>query len=320
MAVPTIISLDPTTGPPCGKNLVIVNGSNFRIPTTTYTVPSTDISQTVSVTVDGVPADRVEVGSSSKLYIIIPEATMTCNSQKFSAVDIRVANLDDDGNEISGENVTLSDGYTYKRWVLGESPLIHVAKKYLERLTREIHPNVGWNVHPEFVEEVEGTVTLVTEAPSINVDVDIAADVDFIQFAQGFTAIADGSLYKMYRGLRPRRLETKLLVVGRNKLEAMHMVTAIEDTFSLNPWISVTADSEFYSGSTDKFPVELRGSPTRASNPNTMGTFVMAMNIWIRGLQLISSVPVDWYKGLVTDEMTAHLTDMDGDNRATFSV
>lgn len=320
MAVPTISTVTPNNGPPCGKNLVIITGTNFRTPTITYTIPATAVPQTVSVTIAGLAADRVEVASSTKLYVIVPEAEGNYKDQKFDPVDIVITNLDDDGNPISGESVTLTDGYTYKRWEFSAAPLIAVAKKFLTRLMREVHPNVGWNTHPEFIEETVGTVTLVSEAPSINVDMDVEDDMDYNEFDNGFADISDGTITMRYRALRSRRFEARVMIVGRNKTEAFHMADAIENSFMINPFIKISADASLYSGNIDTFPVELRGSVKRASNPNNMGTYVLMHQLWIRGIRTLASIPVDWYKPILEDEMTIHLSDVDGNNREETSV
>ncbi len=133
MGVPTITSITPGSGSTLGGNIVHIEGANFRLPP----APSADgyvggdQPKTVKVTVGGVESEWAYAGTSLVVMTRIPEWRGDYNLAFPLALDVRVANLDDAGVEIPGENVTMIGGYSVNQANLAEH-------SYLQRVLREI--------------------------------------------------------------------------------------------------------------------------------------------------------------------------------------
>jgi hypothetical protein len=109
MAVPTITSLSPTSGPTQGRTLVAITGTNFRqypaIPATGR-VPVPDPSVVVLFGTE--EATEVQIESATKVWCLAPVGDP-------GAVSVTVKNVDEDGDVVVGETVTAAAAYTYIR-------------------------------------------------------------------------------------------------------------------------------------------------------------------------------------------------------------
>src|SRR3990172_7365086 len=112
MAVPTITSVTPNSGPTAGRLLVAIAGTNFQLSPTPPPGPTNGIlAPTVRVLFGTELAVNVAVVSSTKLYCYIP-------SGDDGPVDVTVTHLDPLGVPIVGETVTAVAAFTYTRVLL----------------------------------------------------------------------------------------------------------------------------------------------------------------------------------------------------------
>lgn len=133
MAVPTITSVTPSSGSTRGQNVVRIAGTNFRLPPApppTGPVLS-EQQKTVSVKFEGAESPWAYSASSSLILAKVPIWEGPYDITFPAGLDVRVANLDDAGVEIPGENATLADGYHIARPDLA-------AQSYLQRTVREV--------------------------------------------------------------------------------------------------------------------------------------------------------------------------------------
>jgi len=133
MAIPTITSVTPSSGPTRGGNIVRIVGTNFRLP------PPPPVSgpilaeqqKTVSVKFQGVESEWAYSASATLILARVPEWSGPYDITFPAALTVRVANLDDAGVEIVGENVTKAAAYSIKRPDLA-------VESYLQRVVREV--------------------------------------------------------------------------------------------------------------------------------------------------------------------------------------
>src|SRR5262249_54588382 len=107
MAVPSITSVTPSSGPTGGSLLVEIAGAGFRPPDpppATGPVPASIL--TVRVVVGAQPARAVRVIAADRLSCVLPAADA-------GPVDVTVQNLDAAGAPIPGEETTLVGGFTF---------------------------------------------------------------------------------------------------------------------------------------------------------------------------------------------------------------
>lgn len=133
MAVPTVTSVEPSAGSTRGGDVIRVHGTNFRLPDP---VPATgpiqsDQQKTLSVQFEGVESEWAYAASSTLLLAKVPTWAGAYDISFPLQLDVRVANLDNAGVEIPGENATLADAYSIDRPSLA-------AETYLQRAIREV--------------------------------------------------------------------------------------------------------------------------------------------------------------------------------------
>lgn len=133
MAIPTITGVTPNAGSTRGGNIIRVAGTNFRLPPPPLADGPvlSDQQKTVSVKFEGAESGWAYSASSTLILARVPEWRGPYDIPFPAALDVRVANLDDNGVEIPGENATLLNGYTISRHTLA-------AQAYLQRVIREV--------------------------------------------------------------------------------------------------------------------------------------------------------------------------------------
>lgn len=119
MTVPHVTNIFPATGHSGGQTMIRVLGGGF--------------GENVKVEFDTSESTGVFVYNHALLYAITPISPLSAVETGSGAglVDVKVTNLDDDGDPIPGEDVTVVDGFTYAR------PKISVISD-LERVVRAL--------------------------------------------------------------------------------------------------------------------------------------------------------------------------------------
>jgi hypothetical protein len=175
---------DDAEGPTMGRSLVEIYGRNFRLPPVPDPGPSGDIvnglvvadeQETVSVTFGGVEAVSVGVASHICLRVITPISPLAgtaAGDYGDGAVDVVVTNLDDNGDAIPGESVTVSGGYTYRHVKLdatATSDLERLIYRLMEEMKKQILPEVVLTAHTDYDSStVDGlNITDLAKVPAI---------------------------------------------------------------------------------------------------------------------------------------------------------
>jgi len=170
MAVPTITSIDPNTGLTRGDNIIKISGTNFRLPPPP---PSTgylggDQQKTVSVKFEGQESAWAYSASATMILARVPEYRGPHDIAYPVSLDVRVANLDDSGLEIPGENVTEVDGYDVDRPSLAvESYFQRVIRALQHVFKRHVHPHVYVTVSRDAPSSALDDQRLVADAPAL---------------------------------------------------------------------------------------------------------------------------------------------------------
>lgn len=170
MAVPTFVSITPSSGKTKGTNLVKIEGTNFRVPTIE---PSGEVNGaeqfTVKVEFEGVESEWAASASDTIIYARVPEYTGGWDTIP-ATLDVRIANLDDDGDEIAGENVTESDAYTVDRTSFTDQPyLMRVTEMLIRRLKRHLMTDVGITISRDYDDDPTTVDRLRSNLPAIYV-------------------------------------------------------------------------------------------------------------------------------------------------------
>lgn len=170
MTVPTISAITPAQGLSIGGNVIVITGTGFRVapePPAGYLGGSEQI--TVSVKFQGVEADWAASASETEIYCRVP-AFAAAPSLLPLAADVRVANLDDNGDEIAGENVVEEEGYTYTRVELPEETYLQaVVREVILLLRRHVTPNVNPSASRDYDSDPTTVERLRANLPTVDV-------------------------------------------------------------------------------------------------------------------------------------------------------
>lgn len=198
MSIPTFTSITPSAGWSAGRQLVEIRGTGFRLPTTPAVSTSGPVArapQSVRVYLGDVLVPSVRVYSSTLLRCLTPPhwptrwwfdfgngsrdpapgpnapppdgATLV---EESGTVDVRIENLDDDGELIAGETVTGEDAYSFVRPRLDrQGTWDRAATAFVDALRLAIMDNVVDDADVDFdvdTGEVRG-LTSVSSLPAI---------------------------------------------------------------------------------------------------------------------------------------------------------
>lgn len=301
MAVPTISSVSPTTGPAAGGNLITIAGTGFRLPTAAYANPVVAITPSVRVTVNGRAARQVNVLATTELQVLMPRywhqgASLAADT--YSPVSIVVTNLDAAGNPIAGETVTAVAAYTYARWDIGaprrDPSLYRIAKELIYALKLEVDRYTHMTTYVEYGELGSATVIKGAELPSVNLVVNTPRDVEYSQNDNTPEEIEqlDGSFHR-YEGASTHMLEITLYLTGTGTREALSLVAAVEEFVQVNPELLVDADQDLYPGEEDSYPLEISRDPFVVSTPNDSAIVTYSMQLRVRGIAVLPGEPTE---------------------------
>lgn len=155
MAVPTFSSITPDTGKTTGRARAVIEGTNFRLPPEPPSGPLGGTEQfTVSVKVSGVECPWAAAASETEIHAVLPEYGGTASALPLAA-DVRISNLDDNGNEIAGEQVTAVAAFTYQRTKLStETHFERVVTDLVEKIERHVTPQVDISASADYDDDI----------------------------------------------------------------------------------------------------------------------------------------------------------------------
>lgn len=318
MAVPTITTVTPSTGPAAGSSVITLTGTNFRIPVLSTAMPTPDITPTVSVTIGGRAARRVDVISATEVRVLVPRMWhQDPRTDQYTAVSIVLSNLDPStGLVVPSETVTKASAFTYERWVLGaprqDSPTARILQELIWALSLEVERNTAMATHVDYGEEGSAVVIDEADLPSMSMTVGVQRDTEMAQFDNYPEEIdIDANTAELYEGARTVMLVCDLLLAANTASEALHLTQAVQDFVQVNPELSCQADPTLYPGLEDDHPVELWKDAQQVSNPNNAALIVYSMQLRVRGIRTIPDDPVMTCKKLSTFTWTLGHFDAD---------
>jgi len=299
MAVPTITSVSPVTGPAAGKNVITIVGTNFKVPVSPWAIPTPDAVPTVRVTLGGRTSPQVDVLSATTLRFVAPRMRHPdTRTDAYAKSTIVLTNLDGDGNPIAGESVTRANAYTYARWDLGapreDPPLYKIARELIWSLKTEVCRYTHLTTHMEYGEEGVATVVNLANLPSINLTISTPRDIEFSawdNYPEEVDVSADTAW--VFRGARTHMLEATLYMAGEGSREAMFLTAAVEEFVQLNPLLTVEADQTLYPGEEDFYPLEISREPALVSSPNASSVVSYMMGLRVRGISVLPGEPAE---------------------------
>lgn len=169
-APPTVSAVTPASGNTRGGNMVVITGTNFLLPAPPVAAGYLGgaAPRTVKVSFEGVEAPWAEAASATSIYATVPEWRGTTPQTWPLALDVRVANLNTNGSERTGEVATRVDGYALTRLELArECYLQRVVRELLRLLKRHVADNVGIALGRDYDDDTTDWARLRATAPCL---------------------------------------------------------------------------------------------------------------------------------------------------------
>lgn len=310
MAVPTITSVAPNTGPVGGYALTIITGTHFNLPTPQAdTGPAVFFPATIAVTVNGRDALEIEQISATELWILTPQLLNPTTEDPIAPVNIVVTNLDINGVPIGGETVTATNSYTYKRPVIHSTsgnatarphPFTLVSSALIFALRREVFMNVVQTTHVDYSEP--GVVSLaVAKVPSLVVQgPNITKDLSYTHNEEDLITI-DSNTTNVKQPPDVLRLGYTFLCVTDNEAELLNIMGSFQLFFMKGKWLNVQLDPLDPSQGSVNLVMQLTQFPQATTTPSDNNLRVWIAAADIRGVE----VHLDEYAGQVytTEEL-----------------
>ncbi len=279
MAIPTVSACAPSTIF-TGGQFVTLTGTNFRL---AYPAPIVGgvlpvPPPTVSVTFDGVEAERVCVFSATELTCIAPPHDP-------GAVTIVVRNLDVAGAPISGEVATALAGVTYARADLSiESDFTRLTRALAKVLKRQIIDNVVITTDTDFSERAGETsfeVVDVGSLPCIVIGVpttkqDAFYDLDLTP------QVNRGEVFDERRYMRTVDVTWKISGYDDKAIRSLNLLALTQQVFSINNWLYLDVDPADLSKGQVRYEM-LAGDFGATGNANNSNVRSFAGEVTIKG-------------------------------------
>lgn len=333
MAQPTFTSITPDKGHSGGGQIAVILGTNFRSKDPPYTVPEESIHDTVAVTIGGQPVEKVWVRSDTELNVRVPTAVFNPTADiknavrvdpdisriTFSALDVVITNLDDDGEPIVGESVTAPAAYSYEQPLIrapeGDPPLLQVLVQFLRLLRRIIVHRASLSTHTDYGEEGV-TYTTLSEHPSVGVRMDVLDDDEYSHYDNVPQLLPDGNDYVEYDMQKTVYLLFTLTLSSQNTEEVLHMVSNLIDLQMSTPWLIVPPDPDYPIAIPDnKYPLECVQQPKQIGTPNNANISAFSAQLRVRGIPILRGDPsTTFIKRRMT--LTLATTGIEGNNPA----
>jgi hypothetical protein len=293
MAVPTITTITPSSGPTAGRQLVEVVGTGFRLQPAPPALSSGPYAgpayPTVEVLFGTTKAERVWVASSTRLFVRTP-------SLDAGVLGVTVRNVNETtGTPIPGESVTAAAAFTFARpklrpdaSSLNKSELQRVVEKMIMDLRRQVLGEVVLTVHTDY-DEATGdglNVTAFPKLPALGVQLRRLPPNRI--YAQGGTRpeVAVGSEFNVTRPPQTVDLEFRILGVSDNPMELLGLLDATRFFFQVNKWLELDRDASDASKGTVRYELDLVGDFDLETAPNRANIGTFAGSFTIKGFDL----------------------------------
>lgn len=218
MAVPTLTTITPDEAAPASEEMVKLEGSGYNIPS--IPVPEAQYPG-VRVWFNGRESENVKPVTSAIIYTQVPRYLGSPGDLP-DAVDVRIANIDANGDIIVGEDETFTDAFTYKTEAARppvEEPFFALAiREMILEFQRQTGLDVHFAVHPDYQDEVE-LKYFEADIPCIGI-LDLAARDYPYKDLYGRVDIASGvDEWEIYRDTEQAEFDVSMILVAGTKDE-----------------------------------------------------------------------------------------------------
>ena len=297
---------DEAEGPTAGRTLVQIYGRNFRLPpinpssgpvgSTSSGIVVADRQRTVSVTFGGEEALEVTVVSHIRLDVITPIspiAAVKASNYGEGEVDVVVTNLDDNGDPIVGESVTVPNGFKYRRPKLdatSSGDLLRLVEVLIHELKRQVLPEVVLTVHTDFDADTSDqlNITELAQLPAIILSGPNTPENRFYSLNERPEELIDEEIGEIRRKPRTVDLLFDLIVVSDSTMELLNLSEIMNDFVNRNIYLSMYRDpNDISKGKVEyEFAFQSGGEFNMNAKPSTSNIRSFTGAVVIRGFDI----------------------------------
>ena len=314
MAVPTFTSVTPNTGPPGGRNVVTIIGTNFNTPPAQATTGlGVHYPDPVIVEFDGQKSERVDVISATEMRVTVPtwrRMDVTIIEATLPLVNIKLTNADTSGNPVAGEEVTALNAYQFARPALrppdaqiGGQIYQQVVEELLAMIIRQVVPNVAIGTNVDFGDDGQ-IIIKSAQHPSITlVGPRLSEDFDNRHHWADFheTNIGGGPpevFERQWPGFLAN-LEFDMVLGSDSRAEMYALVQSCMAFFMRNPWLLISSTFGDLSSADHQFPLHLVQPPQVTLQDANANVLAAVGTFQVRWVPFRLDEPVE-----VTEEVT----------------
>jgi len=261
MAVPTITSVFPDTGSTMGKNIVLIQGTNFKVPVHPVDPEEQGPAQkTVKVTFDDVECELADAFTDTLIRARVPIYAGSFDVTYPLSQDVRVANLDDSGVEIPGENATLADGYSRTQPdLVGQEYLQRVIREFVLLFQRHVLKGTFLTVERDYAEDPDSQETLTANLPSIHILGPTTRRNGLYECTKEPYEEDPVDPNAYFRNQRPvtRDLEFRIRGWVDNTNHLFSLGQAVEEMFNIVKWVEVDIDKDDPSKGSKQYELDI---------------------------------------------------------------
>lgn len=290
MAVPTITTVNPTSGPTAGGDLVRITG--------------TDFAAAIDVLFGGVPATVASLRDEAGVSI----ADVRTPPHADGSVEVTVRNLDGSGVPIPGEEATLAAAYRYLRASISdESDLTRLVRRLLQKLKREVLEATSISVSVDYDDTVIDGVNVIAMAqlPAVVLS---GPRIDENRFFSTNVPHEDAVVGSAGPELLRRRppftvdLEFTITAASDRTVELLNLMAAVATFLNRTRWIEMPRDPDDAAKGNVRWEMDPQGDyRTRLDGPDDVRAF--NCGFVVRGFDLDEGLPFDLGKAVDTTEL-----------------
>jgi len=294
MAVPTITSVDPVSGMTVGDNVIRIYGTNFLLPIIAPTgYLGGEQPKTVSVKYEGQDSEWSYAASETMIVSRVPEYRGPHDMAYPVSLDVRVANLDVNGSEIVGENVTLADAYSVNRPSLaGESYFQSIVRAFLHLFKRHVLLNSHTTMSRDAQHQTTVDKRFSAMAPSINLVGPRTGQDRIHNFNRLEPETDPGDFSAFIRKRHPTSLDFtfELMLYARGSGHLFALEQACILLFRDVTHIRVPIDASLPDGDYTEYEISMPWlfEPSTEDDPNSSDIFISRAGVMIHGVQVDS--------------------------------
>lgn len=290
MAVPTLVSVLPASGPSSGGDLVRLVGSGF--------------AAAVAVGLGGLPG----VVAALREGLGVGFVDLRTPPHEAGFVDVTLENLDADGSPVPGESATLLGAYRYLRpEVAREWNLTRLVRQILREIKRQVIANVSASVAVDYddtpadglnVVAIATLPSLVLSGPTLRQNRFFSINVPH----EDVVSTPDGPELERRRPPYTVDLVFTLTAASERTAELLNLMAAVATFLNRNRWLELPRDPDDATLGTVRWEMDADGE-LRAQLQGKDDVRAFTWGLVVRGFDVDEGLPLDRGRPVIDPEL-----------------